>query len=92
MIRIKKDIEIQAIQFINTPERIEEIRKMFNKDKIEVRYQEDKKITLVFWINKNLLYVNENDWIVKYPFVDLRGFEYLTMPDEEFKEYFEIVL
>lgn len=91
MIRLKKDIEIQAIQFINTPERIEEIRKIFNKDKIEVRYQENKKITLVFWINKNLLYINENDWIVKYPFVDLRGFEYLPMSDEEFKEYFEIL-
>lgn len=95
MIRLKKDIEIQAIQFVNTPERIEEIRKMFDKNEIEVIYNKNGNIKLEFFIDRNLLYINENNWIVKYPYIKLNkylsGYEYVTMSDEEFKEYFEIV-
>lgn len=91
MIRFKKDKEIQAIQFINTPERIEKIRKIFNQEEVDVRYTKDKEIILILGIERHLLYVKENEWIVKYPFAKLRGHEYVNMPDEEFKEYFEVI-
>lgn len=91
MIRLKKDIKIQAIQFINTPERIEEIRKKYNEEEVRTIYRKDETVSLVLHIGKNLLYVKENEWIVQYPFVDLRGHECVTMSDEEFKEYFEII-
>ena len=53
-----------------------------------MRYQEDKKITLVFLINKNLLYVNENDWIIKYPFNDFGTI--IVMSDNKFNYFFNI--
>lgn len=92
MIRLRKDLKIEAIQFKNTEESIRKINELLPCFDKSINYKNNSEPFMVIGQKGDKQKINIGDWIVSFYFDDDVNISNLIMKDEQFNKYLEIVL